>query len=274
VTATAATNMSDSETRAFFAKPRERDRRIDAGLPPSRPRGDAAPRSKRRPLFVAPIEPVDDDTASERHPPGYRYDEDNNLLPFVQTAINALSEERRKAPMTAEDGFTTLDCALKLAFQGDEDLFDCIKKLRIEVAELKLENARERAAAAELRAKQSEHEFIISRLKIENAGPIGPQGLMGRDGHEGRPGARGERGETGKAGPRPVAFAVDDAAFSATMVMSDGGTGPVLHLRGMFETYNEQVDASDASAEADADRARRDEVEQEVARQRLGLPAR
>jgi hypothetical protein len=41
-----------------------------------------------------------------------------------------------------------------------------------------------------------------------------------------------------------------------------------LHLRGMFETYNAQVDAADAAAEADAARASRDAVEREVQAQR------
>ena len=36
--------------------------------------------------------------------------------------------------------------------------------------------------------------------------------------------------------------------------MSDGVPGPVLHLRGLFETYNEQVDAAE---QADADAAAR-----------------
>jgi hypothetical protein len=67
---------------------------------------------------------------------------------------------------------------------------------------------------------------------------------------------------------RHAAWAIDDASFSAVPVLVDGSNGPTLHLRGMFETYNAQVDAADAAAEADAARASRDAVEREVQAQR------
>jgi hypothetical protein len=120
-----------------------------------------------------------------------------------------------------------------------------------------------------MRAKQNEHDFILSRLRVENAGPIGPQGLMGRDGAEGRPGVRGEKGERGERGlpaPRVTGWAVDTDNFTAVPILSDGSNAATLRLRPLFESFNDQINASDEEADAAAARAMRarndDEVEE------------
>jgi hypothetical protein len=117
------------------------------------------------------------------------------------------------------------------------------QRLKARVAELETEHARARAMTAELRAKLHEVDFIVERLKIEGRGPPGVKGDRGRDGHDGPRGEVGPRGEEGDPGPRSVAWAVNDAEYSVTPIMSDGSNGPTLHLRGLFETYNAQVDA-------------------------------
>jgi hypothetical protein len=183
-----------------------------------------------------------------------------------------LSPEALDRPLSVRESFDGLEASLEATLDGDAAVHESAKKrdaeIRSDVARLEMENAKLRATVAELTAKVDTLTFISERLRVENAGPIGPQGPMGRDGHEGRPGARGERGERGETGPRLAAWAIDDASFSAVPVLVDGSNGPTLHLRGMFETYNAQVDAADAAAEADAARASRDAVEREVQAQR------
>jgi hypothetical protein len=56
---------------------------------------------------------------------------------------------------------------------------------------------------------------------------------------KGERGLRGERGPSGPPGP-PIAIAswvIDRASFTASPIMSDGGEGPPLELRGLFEQY-------------------------------------
>jgi hypothetical protein len=120
-----------------------------------------------------------------------------------------------------------------------------VRKLRSEIAELRLGYERERATAAELRAKQNEHDFILSRLRVENAGPVGPAGPMGRDGHEGRPGPRGERGERGPPAASIAAWEPNGERFQITPVYSDGTRGPPLSLRSLFEAYDSAAEDDD-----------------------------
>jgi hypothetical protein len=246
-----------AERRAFLRRLRD--------LPP-RSSADVVPIG-RKPLGLRPVESDTDDAASERHPPGYRYDQDDNLLPSIQKGMDSLSAEARKAPMTAEDGFITLDVALKAALQGDDDLFDCIKKLRGQIIALETENARARALTAELKSKPHEVDFIVERLRIEGKGPPGAKGDRGRDGRDGprgETGIRGERGEPGKAAPATTAWTVDTDNFTATPILSDGNTGAMLRLRPLFEAFADALNDADAAEEADAARASRDAVEREV----------
>jgi hypothetical protein len=211
--------------------------------------------ARKKPLFVAPIESLDDDAdvappasrAMTRTPrPGVPAMDDD--LWEVTTALTGLGETLEYIASRAADKFERMQAS-----------FDN------QIAALKNENQALRQILENLR--------ITQRGERGVDGDRGPPGRDGRDG-VGQIGPRGEPGPPGKAAPTIAAWATDDDAFSATPILSDGSNGAVLRLRGMFEAYNEQVDASDASAQADADRARRDQVEQEVARQRLGLPAR
>ena len=94
--------------------------------------------------------------------------------------------------------------------------------------------------------------LILENLRITQRGERGvdgdrgPPGRDGRDG-EGRIGPRGERGERGLPAPTIAAWAIDAERFVATPILSNGNTGAALHLQSLFETYDEQVDASDAA---------------------------
>jgi hypothetical protein len=140
---------------------------------------------------------------------------------------------------------------------------DEFRELQLALGALKNENQSLRLILENLRVTQRGERGID--------GDRGPPGRDGRDG-EGRIGPRGERGEQGKAAPTIVAWALDDAAFSATPILGDGGTAATLRLRGMFESFNDAINAEDDAAEADAARAQRTELELEITRQRIGLP--
>ena len=149
-----------------------------------------------------------------------------------------------------------------------------LAEMRSALAEAKLENAQLKAALAEIRAKQNEHEFVLERLKIEKRGPPGVKGERGRDGAEGARGETGARGEQGPPGPHVVAFETDDASFVAVELLSNGKKGASLHLRGMFESAFEQADEAEAAEAHDAVQAQRAVIEREAENVRRGLPAR
>jgi hypothetical protein len=140
---------------------------------------------------------------------------------------------------------------------------DEFRELQLALGALKNENQSLRLILENLRVTQRGERGID--------GDRGPPGRDGRDG-EGRIGPRGERGEQGKAAPTIVAWALDDAAFSATPILGDGGTAATLRLRGMFESFNDAINAEDDAAEADAARRQRTELELEITRHRIGLP--
>lgn len=250
---TATHNSTAAERRAIEA--------MGIRLPPDRPRADPAPRS-RRPLGLRPAPGGDDD---ERAPGAARRDIGERVDSLVRTAIEGLGgEERCRAThSTLIDQFDGLAVSLRIALEGDDDLY---RELHGKIIELETEIAKLTAQVAVAQSKLGELIFISERLRVENAGPIGPQGLMGRDGRDGPPGLKGERGAKGDQGPRPVAFAVNDAEYSVTLIMSDGGPGPTLHLRSLFETFNDAINDADDAAEHDAAAARR-----EAEARRLGL---
>ena len=91
--------------------------------------------------------------------------------------------------------------------------------------------------------------------------------MMGRDGHEGRPGARGERGadgRPGKPGPTIIGWTLDEQAYTATPLLSDGRKGAVLHLMPLFQAFVEQTEANEAEEEREAAAASRAAVEREA----------
>jgi hypothetical protein len=214
--------------------------RTDAGPHVAPPPPNKARR--RRPLGLAPGGGASDDVVHEADPPA------------------------------SEAGFE--DPTVALIVQSNALLVDLIEGQR---RHFETKIAKVEARLAEATAKVSELSFISERLRIEARGPAGERGPMGRDGHEGRPGARGERGERGepgKAAPTITAWAVDADNFTAAPILSDGSNAATLRLRPFFEAYDDAVDASEAAAEIDADRAQRAEVERQAANVRAGLPAR
>jgi Collagen triple helix repeat (20 copies) len=128
-----------------------------------------------------------------------------------------------------------------------------------------------RGELVEARHEIREMKLIQESMRVANRGERGvdgARGVPGRDGHDGRPGPRGEKGAMGPQGPRPVSFEVDDAAFTVTMLMSDGRRGPTQNLRPLFEAFNDAINATDDMAEADAARAQRDAAERAAAASR------
>jgi hypothetical protein len=71
--------------------------------------------------------------------------------------------------------------------------------------------------------------------------------LIASAGKPGRQGIKGERGEAGAPGPQGAAapiivgWQIDRAAYTATPVMSDGGEGPPLELRTLFEQFHSEA---------------------------------
>ena len=161
-----------------------------------------------------------------------------------------------------------------------EDVHDVLKARIAEgearhaakAAELQLENAQLKAALAEIRAKVNEIAFVQERLQLDRCGPPGAAGPRGADGPRGEVGLRGERGPPGLSAPFVTTWIVDERAFTATPVTAEGKpAGAVLHLRGLFETFNDAINDADDAADADAAAASRARTEREVdeARSRL-----
>ena len=63
----------------------------------------------------------------------------------------------------------------------------------------------------------------------------------GARGEVGEQGPKGEQGPAGPAAPTIVGWQVDRATFTASPIMSDGGEGPPIELRGLFEQYQTET---------------------------------
>jgi hypothetical protein len=79
--------------------------------------------------------------------------------------------------------------------------------------------------------------------RADDPGPCPGDGwqLIASAGRAGKPGPKGERGERGlpsQAGPKILGWQIDPERYQAKAVMSDGGEGPVLELRPLFEQYH------------------------------------
>jgi hypothetical protein len=66
---------------------------------------------------------------------------------------------------------------------------------------------------------------------------IASQGKRGAAGDKGERGPPGLRGDTGLTGATICDWKIDRARYVATPIMSDGGEGPPLELRGLFEQF-------------------------------------
>ena len=242
-----------AERKAFLRRLRD--------LPP-RSSADVVPIGRaRKPLGLAPV--LDDEEQEPERGASSTFGS-REARGIVEAATANLSREALDRPLSVRESFDSLEAALEATFDGDHAMFENIKALRGQVSELK-------TALIEARHEIRELKLIQESMRIANRGERGvdgARGVPGRDGQQGPIGPAGQRGETGKAAPKIVSWATDDANFSAVPVLSDGGNGAVLHLRGMFEEFNEQINAADDDAERDAARAQRDAVEREVRAQR------
>ena len=177
-----AARLSDVEldalTKRLAARP----------LPPERLRASVVDIAthRRQPLGLRPILEADDDEddrasrshappASARTPaPGVPAMHDDLMMAFdaIGAVVAAMNEGRDRAEAKAAETHGV-------------------------IRELQVERERDRASLAEMRSKIAELDFVVSRLKVENAGPIGPPGPRGVDGRDGARGPRGERGRHG-----------------------------------------------------------------------------
>jgi hypothetical protein len=97
---------------------------------------------------------------------------------------------------------------------------------------------------------------------------------MGRDGRDGPPGPPGPRGNRGQRSAEIVAWSVDFDNYTATPEFFDGSSGPPLNLRGMFQRYNEDTEASDIDLAAEQAALSRADLEYRTERVRRGLSER
>jgi hypothetical protein len=230
---------------------------------------------KHRPLGLAPAPGPDD--AAERDGYADNVDADGRVIMengYRFSFKDGMEPAILEAPATG-------DFVLEMANAVTSIADTAHRKAKAGIAELRREARSEiselRAALIEARHEIRELKLIQESMRIANRGERGvdgARGVPGRDGQQGRIGPAGPRGEAGKAAPKIVSWATDDAAFAATPILSDGGNGATLHLRGMFESYHAQVEGEDIAAEADAVRAQRDAVDREVENVRQGRPAR
>jgi hypothetical protein len=73
---------------------------------------------------------------------------------------------------------------------------------------------------------------------------LASRGSRGNRGLSGERGFTGLRGERGQAAPTIGSWEVDRTRYVATPVMSDGSRGPPLELRGLFEQFVSEREAS------------------------------
>jgi hypothetical protein len=76
------------------------------------------------------------------------------------------------------------------------------------------------------------------RAKRDAPGPLPGDGwaMSAQQGKAGKPGEKGERGPAGSPATAIVGWQISE--FRAVPVLSDGGLGPPLDLRAMFEQYH------------------------------------
>jgi hypothetical protein len=239
-----------AERRAFLRRLRD--------LPP-RSSADVVPiGSQRKPLGLRPAPGDDDGDAS----PKGRAAAESFSFHFAVGKDRAHLDNAVSASLVYQLLDVVGGALLEVHNDGVDELNDLQDRLARKFGEL--ENT-----IGKLQNENQALRLILENLRITQRGERGidgdrgPPGRDGRDG-EGRIGPAGPRGDRGKDAPAICAWALDDANFSATPILSDGGNGAVLHLRGMFESFNDAINAADDDAERDAARAQRDAVEREV----------
>jgi len=222
------------------------------------------PSKKRQPLGLAPAggpgadEEEYDPDGDPQNSRGFRMARE-----LVAAATNNLGEAVLARPPTGHELWESLEMLLSVLMDGDDAVYACVKKLRVqieemktahraEIAEIKLASERERATIAELRAAIAEVKatagetaFVAERLKIERRGPPGHQGARGVDGREGLRGERGERGPQGPAGLAVAAWEPLVDHFQIVPTYASGERGVPIPLRPFFDHYHQSVTESD-----------------------------
>ena len=182
------------------------------------------------------------------------------------------TREQLDAPATVELVLATCDAAASMTEGVHQKASEGLARLRSELEALKL-------AHGKLVNENQSLRLILENLRITQRGERGVDGDRGPPGRDGRDGVgaqgpRGEPGPPGRPAPTIVAWRLDEQAFTATPLMSDGRSGAVLHARPLFEAFADAINDADDMAEADAARASREATEQEAAAVREGRPAR
>jgi hypothetical protein len=200
----------------------------------------------RRPLGLAPVLDGPDDRrdGDPIHTQGER-----QATELIASSISHLSDEALAAPITWRAAFEDiLSVALAGVFDGDETLYGLIKKLRVEIAELK---GAQRTEVAELRLALTEARCEIREMKMiqENARTLsrGEQGLPGPRGIPGPPGEGrvGPQGPKGSDAAMIVGWEPTPERYWLTPVYSTGEKGVPANLTSLFEAYNAATEAED-----------------------------
>ena len=176
----------------------------------------------RKPLGLRPLPDDDNESRSRSPPPSSRTPRPGQ--PAAHDDLLMVTDALGAVVAALNDGQDRI--ATKFA--------DMEARFSNQIAALKTESAGLRLILENLRVTQRGERGVD--------GDRGPPGRDGRDG-EGRVGPAGPVGPKGSDAARIIAWEISDAEFVAWPLLSTGQKGAALHLRGMFETYNAQVDA-------------------------------
>jgi hypothetical protein len=201
--------------------------------------------SRKGPLFIGPIESLDDDRAPRGDPDGDPLDTwgCQEAQRIVASSVSRLSEEALAAPVSWRDGLELLlGTALAGVFDGDASVHEGVKKLREQMTELKSTQRNEIAelklALTEARCELREMKMIQENARTLSRGEAGIQGPRGIPGSQGPMGPRGEQGERGLPAREVAAWEPDPLRFSITPAHTDGTRGVPANLRSLFEAYD------------------------------------
>lgn len=185
----------------------------------------------------------------------------------LRPAADAPAAEAR--PPASEDHFA--DPAINLIVEANELTLGLIETMRAHFAG-KLAGLENTIGA--LKNENQALRLILENLRITQRGERGldgdrgPPGAAGRDGLQGQIGPRGEPGERGRPAAKITAWTIADDEFTATPVMSDGGAGATLYLRGLFESYHNAVSHLEDADLVEAARESRAESDRQAERSR------
>ena len=218
----------------------------DASSIARRPRPETAAHA-RKPLGLTFIGAEEDD---ERAASSARRDIDAQVDEFVGVAVKNLGGEAAAAarPMTAMDGFHTFGNAMKIALEGDDDLY---REMKAQAVETRREIEALKLAHGKLVNENQSLRLILENLRITQRGERGvdgDRGPPGRDGVQGPTGPRGEPGERGERGlpaARIVSWDADLARFTVTPLLSNGNKAATLPLRELLTAFADSLAEED-----------------------------